>query len=252
MQKSRMYLLLALNTAVLYATVIMLLGPSYQQALIIGIAMAMMMVAPYLIIDRELGALNRELQVKNTELDKAKRDIQAVRRQLQEVATLDEITGAFNKRHYENLVDHHRGLAERGTHVFTVCATQMDNFTELLGEFGDTKGNEMLRIIASIVNSALREVDIVARIDDYKFGIILSGASEEEAIMVVDRIGQLIRQVQVSEDNPDFQLTASTGISAFRESITVDEMLTEADHALAFAVGQGGNRVAAHVQSPTS
>ena len=56
----------------------------------------------------------------------------------------------------------------------------------------------MLQLFSRIVRAALREVDVLARLEAERFAVVLSSASEEDAVSIINRIGQLISQIQVN------------------------------------------------------
>jgi hypothetical protein len=125
MQKSRIYLLLTVNTVVLYGLVLFLLRDSdIYQWIVIGITMALMMVAPNMIINRALNALSDEADEARDQLEAATEELEKIKGRLSSVTTLDELTGCYNEKHFMELLTQHNGMSVRGTYNFTlVCAT---------------------------------------------------------------------------------------------------------------------------------
>lgn len=252
MQISRIHLLLLLNVAVIYAGIAWFMPLGYlPQIGLVGIAMALSLVAPYLIISFELKTRDKYLVAKDKELMAANSEVLEARRKAQEAATLDDLTGAFNKRHFQDLLNHHWGIATRGNYVFSICSTQIDDFEKVVEKFGEKRADEILSLFVSVAKSSLREVDFVARLEREKFGLMLSDASEEDAILAVNRMADLIHQIRVSDDDPEFRLATSAGLAEFRKEVTVEKMMAHADEALGFAINEGGHRVAAHIHSTT-
>lgn len=250
MQLSRNHLFLILNVAVLFACVALLLPDgNLQQLGLVAIAMGLSLLAPYLIINKSNAEQDKQLAFNEKELSATKEQLVEAQRKLQEAATLDDLTGAYNKRHFESLISQHCGIATRGNYVFSICSTRIDHFDKLVEKYGRIKGDEVLRLFVSVARSALREVDFIARLDGEKFGLMLSGASEESAILAVNRMAGLIQQIHVSDDDPEFRLTTSAGLTEFRKEVAVENMLADADEALGFATNEGGHRVAAHIHA---
>ena len=77
----------------------------------------------------------------------------------------------------------HVAMSERGTYNFTVAVSQLDQFSEIIDRQGLARGNEVLQLFFRIVKAALREVGVIARLDTDKFGLVLSGCSEEDALL---------------------------------------------------------------------
>ena len=250
MQKSRIYLLLTVNTVVLYGLVLFLLrnGDVYQW-IVIGITMALMMIAPNLIIHAALNALTREAQDATRDLEAAREELDRVKTTLASVTTLDELTGCYNEKHFLDVLLQHNGMSERGSYVYTVTVLQVDQFSEVVDKHGLASGNEVLQLYSRIVKAALREVDITARLGADKFGLILSGASEDDAVMVINRISQLISQIKVVKDE-DLKITNSGGITSFHGTESPEDLVAHAKTALDFAIEQGRDRVAGYNYTP--
>ena len=85
--------------------------------------------------------------------------------------------------------------------------------------------------------------------DSDKFGLLLSGATEDDAVMIINRISQLISQIQVADDE-EMKITTSGGISIYHGTENSDELVGNAGKALEFAVEQGRDRVAGYLYHP--
>ncbi|MDA0787851.1 MAG: GGDEF domain-containing protein [Proteobacteria bacterium] len=244
MQKSRIYLLLTVNTVVLYGLVLFLLRDSdIYQWIVIGITMALMMVAPNLVINSALNRLEREAAEANRKLQEATEKLDKVRSDLASVTTRDELTGCYNEKYFLEMLVQHSGMSNRGSYAFTLIMLQVDQFSDVVDQHGLASANEMLQLYARIVRAALREVDITARMGSDNFGLILSGASEDEAVMVVNRISQLIGQIQISKD-PQLKITNSGGITSYHGTESPQQLIENVNTALEFAIEQGRDRVA--------
>ena len=136
-------------------------------------------------------------------------------------------------------------MSERGPYDFTVAVIQLDQFAEIVDREGLGRGNEILQLFCRTVKVALREVDVFARLENDKFAMVLSGSSEEHALVIINRVSQLISQIQVN-DQDDMKLTASGGITSFHGTETTEDLIAHADKALQFALKQGRDRVAGY------
>ena len=231
-QKSRIFLLLGINTLVLYGLVLFLLpGGNVQQLVVIGITMALMMVAPNLVINRALDRMERELKQANDELSESREELEHIKSTLSSVTTLDELTGCYNKSHFLEVLTQHRGMSERGSYYFTLAVLQVDQFGDVVDKHGLGSGNEVLQLFVRIVKAALREVDVVSRQESDSFGLLLSGATEDDAVLIINRISQLIRQIKVANDE-DTKITTSGGITSFHGTEASDDLVENACKAL--------------------
>ena len=252
-QKSRIFLLLGANTIVLYGLVLFLIPEgNTQQLVVIGIAMALMMVAPNLIINRALNSMEHELEHATGELSATREELKDIRATLSAVTTLDELTGCYNESHFREVLTQHRGMSERGSYYFTMAMLQVDQFSDVVDEHGLGDANEVLQLFSRIVKAALREVDVISRQGPDTFGLLLSGATEDDAVMIINRISHLISQIKVA-DEEDIKITTSGGITSFHGTESSEDLVANANKALEFAVEQGRDRVAGFLyQPPTS
>jgi PleD family two-component response regulator len=73
--------------------------------------------------------------------------------------------------------------------------------------------------------------------------MLLSGAGEDDAVMIINRISQLVSQIKITEDE-NIETTNSGGVTTFHGTESPPELIANASKALAFAVEQGRDRVA--------
>ncbi len=246
MQKSKIYLLITANAIVLYAILVLMMPEADMQLyLLTGLIMAMMMIVPNVIVSRALGQLTKNVDETTLELEQTREELSSVKSKLSEVTTLDELTGCSNRKHFIDVLSQHKAMCERGSYDFTIVAMQIDQFAEIVENYGLARGNEVLQLFSRIVKAALREVDVLARFNTDKFAIILSGASESDALNIVNRISQLIAQIQVN-DADDVKITASGGITSFHGTETLEDLVAHAEQAMEFAIDQGRDRVAGY------
>ena len=246
MQKSRIYAVMAASTVVVGGSMVFLLrelSPPLIATVAVGLLLAM--VVPAVLIKLSVDRLQSDIDDKVAELRSQGDELSALKSKFSAVTTLDELTGCSNKRHFLELLFQHRAMSERGTYEFTVAVTQVDQFAEIIEKQGLGRGNEVLQLFARIVKAALREVDVIARLEADKFGLVLSGCSEQDALQIINRISQLISQIQVN-DQDDVKITSSGGITSFHGTESPEDLIAHAEQALEFAVEQGRDRVAGY------
>lgn len=239
---------MVLITLIAIAVMVVAVPISTNNMLIMAAVMVTMMVVISFIMKQSIAGLIKEIQTREHNVQAIQKRLTWAENKLTEVNTLDDLTGCYNRRHFLELMQHHRGMAERGQYTFTVCAAELDKFDELTEQYGTAKAEEILTLTASIVKSAVREIDSVARIEGAQFGIILPGATEVESVTIVSRVNQLISQIQVSEEDP-IEVTASAGVAEYTDSGENDDHYGRAVRALNYAIEQGRNRVAAHIHT---
>lgn len=250
MSKSRIYILLGANTIVLYSLVLFLLrDATVDQWVVIGIAMVLMVILPAMLINRLVDSLDKSVKDKTAEAKALRQELESVKAKVAQVTTLDDLTGCYNKRHFMELLQQHRAMAERSQYKFTLVVAQVDEFTEIVDKYGLGRGHEVLQLFARIVKSALREVDVIARMESDIFSLILSDCPETDALNIINRISELVGQIQVTEED-DIKITASGGLTSYHGTESVAELIEHAEQALQFAIEEGRDRVAGYNYTP--
>jgi|GEM_PF-6840543 len=154
-------------------------------------------------------------------------------------ASEDALTGLNNHRFLQ------QALAQmcqnrRSNNVFSFIMADVDFFKRYNDTYGHLEGDAVLRKVALILASEIRQVDLVARYGGEEFGIILRGTDKNEAYEVADRI----REVIASSTCGKTQVTLSMGISTYSEDgVSPSELISKADQALYQAKRAGRNCV---------
>ena len=169
--------------------------------------------------------------------------LEFMNRQLSEMAITDELTGAFNLRHFNHVFP--TELA-RGAPM-TFCIFDFDYFKDYNDLYGHQQGNEALRVTSELVQANLRRADDwFFRLGGEEFGILIP-ASADMAVPFLDSLRQRIFDLEIKhEDNPYGVVTVSFGVACLpspREPISADFVYAVADQLLYEAKARGRNRV---------
>ncbi len=185
----------------------------------------------------ELNSFRRVLMDRNEQL------LQAFGR-LRDMSIRDELTGIHNRRFLMDVLQQQRAQHDRREeHVFSVAFVDLDHFKRVNDVFGHSKGDLVLKRFAEIAAKAVREVDYVARFGGEEFVLVLVGTPKENAVLVAERIRRQMAALAISDELPDFRISASFGISQHMSGEPIEETLARADAALYDAKHTGRNRV---------
>ena len=168
-------------------------------------------------------------------------------RRFEQLSLTDPLTGTYNRRFLNSRIEEevnrslHQGLE------FTVLFIDLGHFKGFNDRFGHLVGDEALRTTASVIKSAMRGMDIVARFGGEEFCVLLPGASKRLALLVAERVREGIELQRCPGDGyMDGCLTASIGVASFPEDgTTLTTLLNASDKALYQAKSGGRNRVVA-------
>jgi len=117
---------------------------------------------------------------------------------VEKLSRVDPLTGAYNRRVFEERLRDEQSRARRGGAALTVMVLDVDRFKDINDTSGHAAGDEALKRLAALLSGALREHDTVARIGGDEFAVILPGVARDEALAVATRIGALAKLAELS------------------------------------------------------
>jgi diguanylate cyclase (GGDEF)-like protein len=163
-----------------------------------------------------------------------------------ELAERDPLTGLPNPRLFEAALAETRAAAMLSSRGFAVLVIQLDRFGLVNQQHGEEIGDSVLKSIAGRLAAAARSTDLVARLGEDKFGLLLRelGGEAAAAGVIAERIVRgIARPLRLDGRQPGviLHLTASVGIATFPEDGSSPEaLLHSAERALHAAQSQGG------------
>ncbi|TBW55171.1 EAL domain-containing protein [Marinobacter halodurans] len=159
-------------------------------------------------------------------------------------ATHDALTGLFNRREFEHRLAKTlgRARAERSEHA--LCFLDLDQFKVVNDTSGHAAGDQLLRDVARLAESRLREGDILARLGGDEFGLILQNCPLETAAGVTEKLRQALTSIAFTWEGETHSVGASIGVVPISAGAPdVVELLRSVDIACYMAKEGGRNRV---------
>jgi len=165
-------------------------------------------------------------------------------RRLRRMALTDPLTGLLNRRQMTYLAGKIHARFRRGGCPVVVMLMDIDHFKGINDRFGHDVGDRVLSGIAGILQSLLREQDLVARWGGEEFLVILPDTDTETARVSAERIRHALMEYDWrSLTGEDVRVTLSTGVSELRKGEKLGESIRRADQALYSCKVGGRNRV---------
>lgn len=202
-------------------------------------------------IDATVNLRNRGEQI-TSKLEESTREINDLRKSLQEVtveAQRDFLTGVFNRKTFERLIDEQILLANEQNTPLCLLMVDVDHFKLFNDRFGHLLGDEVLKIVARTLTDTLKGRDVVARFGGEEFVVFLPETPLDGAMKVAEMIRATIARKELKRRDTGETygtITVSMGVSSFRHgSDTLPTMIKRADDALYSAKHAGRNRVCA-------
>jgi len=153
-----------------------------------------------------------------------------LQRELTDQAIRDSLTGLFNRRYFNDVIERETLRAVRYDHPLGLMMIDVDRFKEINDSLGHHAGDDVLRTIADVLCGCVRETDFVVRYGGDEFLVVLTETGEE-AEQAAERIRTAVRRSRELRDIAGFPVSVSVGMIAWRpgSELTVELALARAD-----------------------
>jgi diguanylate cyclase (GGDEF)-like protein len=156
-------------------------------------------------------------------------------------AVLDPLTGLRNRRELERQLSRRHGEVPPQV---TLIYLDLDRFKALNDTLGHAAGDSALRHVAGILQAAIRDKDVAARIGGEEFAVWMPHTPLAQGLDVAERIRRAVETSEWHWNGTRHPFTASCGVAGYPESVAdVDNLRSAADAALYRAKQAGRNRV---------
>jgi len=197
----------------------------------------------------EVGTMARVFNQMSKELYESRERIEQQNVMLKELSLRDPLTRLHNRRHFDEQAATAFAQARRYNRPLTAMMCDVDYFKQINDRFSHAAGDEVLRLVAMILQANTRSSDILARYGGEEFAVIFTETQPSGTLALAERIRERIEAHPWHEVEPGLQVTISVGLDSDTSRASVGDMLSAADERLYEAKHSGRNRVvAAQVQ----
>lgn len=169
--------------------------------------------------------------------------LQKLERQTRE----DSLTGLANRRYMDEYLALELRRAERFERSGTMAVADLDFFKQINDTLGHQLGDDVLRIVADILRSQCRAIDMISRYGGEEFLLYFPETQEADARVVCDKIRQGVETHNWKELHPELHVTISIGVAGTDHSqpkgYSPEALFASADARLYEAKGAGRNKV---------
>jgi diguanylate cyclase (GGDEF)-like protein len=168
-------------------------------------------------------------------------------KELYKMAVVDALTGAYNKRYFEERIQEEFSYCFRNKVPLSLVMFDLDHFKSVNDTYGHPAGDFVLARVAALTKTIVRSEDVLARYGGEEFVVILKATDAEGALTLAERLRRLIEESEFDFEGKKIPVTISVGVASLsgQNLANWEAMLKLADSLLYKSKNNGRNRVSA-------
>jgi diguanylate cyclase (GGDEF)-like protein len=197
-------------------------------------------------LESRVNHANHELQNAYQQLTIQANELRNLNEELKLLSVTDPLTGLYNRRHFERLMESEMALSIRSDETISIILLDIDNFKKINEQYGHTGGDAVIRNVGRVIAEHIRHSDVACRYGGDEFFILCRHATISNAVGFAD---DLLRALAVNSCCPndlEIGVTVSIGVATIpgvQPIATAEEFFQCADEALRACKQQGRNSV---------
>ena len=177
-----------------------------------------------------------------TDRKRAEQALADANRRLEELATTDDLTGLWNRRHFLDLLCRECQRTARSGAPLAVAMVDIDHFKAVNDSHGHPFGDRVLAEVARTMRQAARATDLVARYGGEEFMVLMPEAGAADAVGAAERLRRRIAEQPVVDGDRSVAVAVSIGVASLEGGADPTTLLRHVDEALYAAKQAGRNR----------
>lgn len=168
---------------------------------------------------------------------------------LSNLSITDHLTGLFNRRYFQNIIDKKINLLSRHNYQFYFALIDIDFFKDYNDAYGHHKGDIALQEVSNVLKEILnRQTDYVFRVGGEEFAIIFEVDSKDNAIFIMENLRKKVEDLKIIACNSTIcnYLTISIGLGYIKKAspdANSDQIYDEVDKLLYESKDNGRNQI---------
>lgn len=164
--------------------------------------------------------------------------------ELYNLAATDPLTRALNRRAFFRFAEREIFRSVRHGRTASVITFDIDHFKRVNDVHGHALGDRVLKRLAEVVSTCIRDEDLLGRLGGEEFAILLPETPLEGALSITARLCEAVRELRFDSPEGSFGITISVGISLPEAGeLDISPALNRADKALYRAKRLGRDRI---------
>ena len=169
------------------------------------------------------------------ELARTQKETEMLKEQLhesQQKMLRDPLTGLPNRLAYEERIALEMNRSSRNHAPFSLAIWDIDHFKKVNDTYGHDAGDKVLKLLAKIIVSRVRKVDMFARLGGEEFVLLMPDTDINGALQLNDQLRKYLEDSGFHYNGSPCPITSSVGLAQFQGEDTAEQLLQKADRAL--------------------
>ncbi|NIP72492.1 MAG: GGDEF domain-containing protein [Gammaproteobacteria bacterium] len=188
--------------------------------------------------EKHIEQLNERLHLMEREASELRARVHEER----QLALVDTLTEVHNRMAYDERIEQEYVRWKRFGEPLSLVMADIDNFKDINDTYGHVTGDKVLRTIAKLLKSQIRESDFLARYGGEEFVVLMPGAGAPDARAVAEKLRREVEHCDFNHCGTGVSITISCGIAQFHDGDDPVRVFERADNALYRAKELGRNR----------
>jgi diguanylate cyclase (GGDEF)-like protein/PAS domain S-box-containing protein len=185
-----------------------------------------------------------KLKEANKLLEEQLSEIKQLQETLREQAVRDSLTGLYNRRYLDEMLERELARARRENYPVSVMMIDIDHFKNFNDIHGHQAGDEILKALGALLRNGIRQGDIACRYGGDEFIVIMPGADKADAEQRAEAIHLNFNSLRINYAGVEMCATVSIGVAFYpQHGDDIDQIIKAADSAMYEAKQAGRNRV---------
>lgn len=181
-----------------------------------------------------------------TEYKLLEKELERSYKKVQRLARVDDVTGLYNRRYFYENLERVCNIYDRreGDTTFSIIAIDVDDMKYINDQYGQPRGDDVLRHIATSMLNAIRKSDICFRTGGDEFAVLLPDCDKTAAVGIAKTIASNVSDQSIPVADSKYEkVTISAGISTYVKGTDISEIISAADRKLYKAKRNGKNQL---------
>ncbi len=182
-----------------------------------------------------------KINIKLQETEETAKFLQKALIQQQDIASKDALTQLGNRSTYDSKIEEaYLSWKQTGEKIAIIMA-DIDHFKQINDTYGHAAGDQVLRIVGTLISRNIKKSDFAARFGGEEFVILAYGIKQQDAVGLAERIRSMIASWKFTYNKNLVSVTMSFGVTCFTEGDNPKTIFKRVDELLYQAKDQGRN-----------